>query len=151
PASCREAHTAETYVPSGTPGKRSVLRQVVPPSSEICTRPSSVPTHSKPSCSGDSASAEATLRSVVNRLRVTASGPHSLLITGTLLRSSCRVRSGLTVFQVSPRSSLRKRTLPARYSRLAECGLMMNGVSQFQRTVPLPALGRMLLPDFGRC
>ena len=74
-----------------------------------------------------------------------ASGPHTLPITGNALRSSARVRSPLSGFQLSPRSSLRYSRWDAVYSRVRENGEMMIGVSQFQRlgASPRPTSGRM--------
>src|SRR5438067_12116432 len=53
-ASTGEGCTPVTYVISGTPGNIAILRQFAPPSSETCTTPSSVPTNSTPSFTGDS-------------------------------------------------------------------------------------------------
>ena len=39
-----DANTFVRYVPGGTPGNESVLRQFLPPSSVTCRLPSSVPT-----------------------------------------------------------------------------------------------------------
>ena len=43
-ASCRDVINRWMYALAGTPGIESFLRHVAPPSSDTCTRPSSVPT-----------------------------------------------------------------------------------------------------------
>src|SRR5581483_8367861 len=52
--SCDDGMTRATCGVSGTPGKRSILRQLCAPFSDTWMVPSSVPSHSCPSLSGDS-------------------------------------------------------------------------------------------------
>ena len=63
----------------------------------------------------------------------TASGPQTLPITFSRLRSILRVRSSLIGVQLSPRSSLRKTRCAAKYRRVGLWGERTSGESQFQR------------------
>ena len=65
----------------------------------------------------------------------TASGPQTLPITGSLLRSICRVRSGDTAFQrVAAVVAAEERAARRSRAACAMCGQMMSGESQFQRS-----------------
>ena len=86
---------------------RSTLRQLTPASSVTWIKPSSEPTYSRPAFFGLSAIAEMFPYSAVDWFFATASGPQSFPMTGSVLRSICRVRSGETVFQLLPLSSER--------------------------------------------
>src|SRR5580693_134282 len=89
--SCDEATTRVTYVMSGTPGNVSIFRQCAPPSSVTLINPSSVPTYSRFSFFGDSESVVELPKNEVEAFLATASGPQTLPITGSELRSICRV------------------------------------------------------------
>jgi len=95
-----------TTVQSGrSPGVTS--RHEPPASSLTCTSPSSVPAHSKPCRSGDSASA--------NTVHQYSAPIFSVVISPELrsLSGSLRVRSELTGSQVCPWSLEAKMRLPA--------------------------------------
>ena len=81
----------------------------------------------------------------VEAFLATASTLQTRPMTGSRFRSTCRVRSGLTAFQLFPRSSLRKIRCAANQSRVGEWGEMISGESQFQRSgaSPGPACGWM--------
>src|SRR5713226_4371899 len=115
------------------PGSLSNLRQWPPPSSLTHTKPSSVPTYSRFSLLGLSAIAEMFPYNAVDVFFATASGPHTLPITGRVLRSICLVRSGETILHESPLSSDRYSTWEPKYSLVCACGEMIKGESQFQR------------------
>ena len=70
----------------------------------------------------------------------TASTLQTRPMTGSRFRSTCRVRSGLTAFQLFPRSSLRKTLCAANQSRVGEWGEIE------ERRVPVPAQGRVARP-----
>ena len=139
--SCREAITSATYAIAGTPGNTSSRRHSPPPSPLTCTSPSSVPTYSSPSTSGDSSNATIVPNGDVNTFFHTASGGQIRPITGRWLRSSPRLRSPLTAVHVSARSSDRNSFCAANQIRRESCGLMSSGESQCQRSAPSPASG----------
>src|SRR5260370_13403305 len=98
------------------PGSLSILRQCPPPSSLTDTRPSSVPTYNRFSLLGLSAIAEMFPYNAVEVFFATASGPQTLLITGKVVRSICRVRTGETILHESPLSSHRYSTFEPTHS-----------------------------------
>src|SRR5579872_1744771 len=86
-----------TYPPLGTPCMRpTTLLQVLPPSRDICTLPSSVPTHNTPAFTGDSAIA------VIQGHATTPSWRESVLRSTSLPRMVILLRSA-PVVRSSPR------------------------------------------------
>ncbi len=99
-ASWCEAEMCDTYSP---PTRDGVTSRHAPPSSAVtCTRPSSVPAHSTPAFTADSASA-------VIVPAVSASEPTARILSGSPVD-----RSSLIFSQRSPRSVSRKTQLPPR-------------------------------------
>src|SRR5580700_2178248 len=94
------------YPPFGAPDMwLKTLLHVFPPSRDICTFPSSVPAHSTPARTGDSAIAVMHGHAATPSLRdSTPSVSTALPKISCLLRSALVVRSSPSTSQVSPRS-----------------------------------------------
>src|SRR3990172_10186089 len=100
-------------VHSGRSGGET-FSHVLPASLVICTVLSSVPTHSSPCSSGDSASACAS-ETQYSDDHIEAKGPPGI---SSILSTRLRVMSGLMVSQDRPSSVVRKTRLPAVYRTL---------------------------------
>jgi hypothetical protein len=110
PASLRDGSTCDTGEKAGTPGTLAVRLVQLPPSSfDSCRLPSSVPAQSNPFCAGDSAKLM-----IVQWFSAVVFSFHTGPPASFCFSLSLVVRSGLIVCQVSPKSRLRKTTLPAK-------------------------------------
>src|SRR5512145_1222936 len=129
PGSKRDASIRLTQVRAGTPRRLgATLVQVRPPLRVTWMLPSSVPAHTRPGTSGDSAIVKMVAwvsALVTSRVRPPLSGLTSAV--------SAVERSGLTMVQVSPRSVLRKRWLPPNHTTRESWGDRMIGELQLNR------------------
>src|SRR5262249_11875644 len=129
PRSSGEASIELTERPAGTPYRLPVRTcQVWPASGDVHTLPSSVPAHSTPAFTGDSASA-----TIVQCC--SAPEPPVAIFFGSSV-----VRSGLTRSQRSPWSYRRNTDWPPIHSTDGSCGERRNGVFQLKRKTCSPSL-----------
>src|SRR5436190_13749011 len=103
PSLCRDAVMRLTYVPFGTPFILSAtFFQVLPPSRETCTLPSSVPTHRRSLFIGDSLTVVAAGHACTPSWRDSVNLSGTFPMIGSLSRSWPLVRSLPRRVQLSP-------------------------------------------------